>query len=440
MTKRAVAYLRVSSQNQANSERWGLSRQQQDIARYARAHELQIAETFQDSITGSMTTRKGLTELKRHCASANVQVVIISSIDRLAREVSASYKLLAEFIEQGLEVHSADHGPIDLSVEESTINFSLRTLFSHLERNAITRRTRAARMAMAENNKLPTGIRNYGYRNGNGKAIIHPVEAATVRKIFEAAASGDTHKMIAASLERAGVKTQTGTVWHKQTISGMIKNEVYKGTFHWGRFEIPVPPIVAPELWAKAQPPRRGPRPSHDFPLLGHIRCGVCGRRMSSRVRKRRTQNTEYYRCNGQGLPQGSCNAREVRRDYIEPAAAELVSVTLADADLLSGVVGAHASASTPPTAQLEEIEAEDARWLDAFRLGAITPAELAAYRQALAARRRALEAPQPKPGIDLSDYAKALLDMPLAEALDASSLVIVATNDSCRLSYEPRG
>lgn len=439
MPRKAAVLVRVSSRQQANEKKHSIPVQIATCKEYAARHDLEVLEVYADALSGAQERRDNFFRLLGE--AEKYEAVVIYHTDRIGRSEELSHKFLRLLHESGLEVHSAQRG----GMVEQGLATSAEIMIAAEERRNIIRRTKAARMAMAERGKLPTGMRNYGLRNAGGQAIIHPAEAATVRRVYEWAASGMTHHAIALRLDTLGVKTYSALQdpehehrWTKQTISGMIRNEVYKGTYRWGRFAIPVPAIVSEELWQRAQPPRRGPRPVLAFPLTGHIRCGVCGRRMSGRTRKRKSSRTEYYRCNGHGLPNG-CTAPELRRDYIEPLAERLIQDTLGDPELLAELLGANTKIPEGVSEQLAEIEAEDARWLEAFRLGAITPAELSNYRSELAAKRRALESVEPQAPTHLEAYARVLKDAPLTEALEASDLVVIASHDSCRLTLEPR-
>ena len=444
MPRQAASYLRVSTSAQTKDDRWGYARQRQEVIQYAEAANLELTAEYKDAVSGTTTSRTGLTALK----SAGHNLVVIPSIDRLARDVGASYKVLAELVESGFEVHSSDFGLIDLSDDMSLIQFNFRSLFATLEHRKIAARVRAAHLHMAESGKLPTGIKTYGYRGLDGHAIIDPVQAAVVRRIFELSAGGLSLFAIQNTLNDEGVPVarpaqskQAGTpLWHRTVIGKLIKNPAYKGEHRWGKYPLSVPPIVSAELWQKAQKGKRGAYPSSGWPLVGHIRCGVCGRRMQSR-RNRKTQRRspavyERYRCQSQSLPSGSCGAPDIERAWLEREAEALVRAALTDPDTLRQLLDDHAPPDTRAEAELAALAEEDARWLEAFRLGAITPAELGEYRTDLEKRRRALTV-RPATEYPLAAYAAAAREMPFAELLDVASIVVVATRERLRLTLE---
>lgn len=441
---KAAAYARVSTVAQGNEERWGFHRQAEEIERYAESSGLELVATFKDAVSGSSVTRTGLTQLKDE--SGRFGAVIISSVDRLARTVSASHKVLAELLDLGLEVHSADFGLIDLDSDTSLVQFNLQALFSHLERNRIQKRTRAAHLAMAGKGLLPFGIQTYGYGHQEGKAFIIPDRAAVVRRIFEMSAAGESFLSIQNALNHESVpapgKHRLGTdnLWHRTVISRMIRNTAYKGEYYWGhpkRFLIPIPAIVSEELWTKAQKRKRGRAPSSGFALVGHLRCGVCGRRMQAKSDKRPRKEWQGYRCCSDSLPTGHCGMKYLPRHPLEEKAEQTLRETLSNPAEIRAMLSAAAPTDTRHAEELSAIRAEDARWLEAFKLGVITPQELGAYREELRQRAAALETTQ-EPELPVEAFVQAAKEMPFVELLKEGGFVFIAAPDgSVRVTLE---
>lgn len=77
-------------------------------------------------------------------------------------------------------------------------------------------------------------------------------------------------------------------------------------------------------------------------------------------------------------------------------------------------------------TEQRQALEAEDARWLEAYRVGAITAAEMGKYRADVKRRLRALGGSKPTTGRSVREYAAAAKTMPLRDLLDFANVEIV--------------
>lgn len=109
--------------------------------------------------------------------------------------------------------------------------------------------------------------------------------------------------------------------WNSKKILDIIKNPAYKGILDYyntrselydDRIEIPVPPIVSPEIWQKAndgikqrQIYNRQAHNHHHY-LLGQgiVRCGNCGYAYTGIYYKDRapTATKKFYKCNGRTL------------------------------------------------------------------------------------------------------------------------------------------
>lgn len=428
--RRAAAYLRVSSAQQAGEDRFGYDRQINDIRTYAEQHDLTLTEEYRDAITGKSVTRAGLQRLKE--AAREYDAVIISSVDRLARDVGASYQVLAHLVETGVEVHSADFGRIDLEDDASLIQFNLRSLFSHLERQKITRRTYAARVSIAKSGRIPNGLRALGIKTIERRAIIIPPEAQIVRDMYERSARGESLKSIARHLTDTGApRHSSARAWRFVDVAQMLKNPLYRGEYHWGRYRIPVPAIVDEALWSAGQPRRRG-RPQHKSPLrlLGHVRCGQCGLRLTSKSRKRYTKagtrKTWNYICQSTVYPDVECTLGQINSNTLEQTVEQSLRTTLRTPKVLTEMLAA--SIKPDPATELArlELDEEDARWLEAFRAGAITAGELAEYRADVQRRRRALANSAPQPQHDVAEYARKAEELPLEQLLDEAAVMVI--------------
>lgn len=430
---RAAAYLRVSSEKQADEDRFGYHRQIGDIAAYAARAGLELVAEYRDAITGKSVSRKGLDQLI--AAADRFDAVIISSVDRLARDIGSSYQVLANLLGSGVQVHSADQGLIDLDQESSLIQFNLQALFAHLERQKIVKRTRSAVIAIAERGEVPDGLNTFGYRVEKRKAIIVPEEAAVVRDIFERSAKGETLVAIARHLTEAGVPRRKAglTPWRFTDVRQIITRKTYRGEYHWSSYVIPVPAIVTPELWRAAQPRGRGrPWGASPLQLIGHIRCARCGRRMTSLKmsydprRYKRPGAYWAYACNSRSFPEW-CHAPTVSGRWLDGVAEAEVRAALSDRRRVREALAAASSAVDQSSGERERLEEEDRRWLEAFRMGVITAAELGRYREDVRRRLKALGDSRPPVGRDVSAYVRAARSMPFRELLRFADVLVVA-------------
>jgi DNA invertase Pin-like site-specific DNA recombinase len=73
----------------------------------------------------------------------------------------------------------------------------------------------------------------YGYNYVDKKLIINREESEVVKKIFNLYKNDYSMKKIADHLNEKNIPTKKKKMWRSQTISKILKNPLYYGTFHW---------------------------------------------------------------------------------------------------------------------------------------------------------------------------------------------------------------
>jgi len=221
---KALAYVRVSSKGQAGADRGGFPRQRAAIDRYAKAHGLAVAETFQDSITGKteLDDRPGLAALLDRIESNGVQVVLIERADRLARDLLVSEVILGQFRDAGVTVVAADSGT-DLSAgDDDPTRVLIRQVLgavSQFEKSVIVRKLKAARDRKRRRDGWCEGRKPFGHRAGEAETLerikaLHRKPRGRPRMSYAkiAAALNDEHR-----------PTRAGGPWRPGSVFDIVK-------------------------------------------------------------------------------------------------------------------------------------------------------------------------------------------------------------------------
>src|ERR1035437_10164795 len=110
-SKKAFAYLRVSGKGQVDGD--GFPRQLSAIDQYAAVNDLKVRKVFREegiSGTKELENRPALQELLAAIDSADVKVVIIEKLDRLARDLMVQETIIGDLRKRGIElVRSEEH-------------------------------------------------------------------------------------------------------------------------------------------------------------------------------------------------------------------------------------------------------------------------------------------------------------------------------------------
>ena len=300
----AAVYVRVSTGNQADQDRYGLEAQENACRAYAATHNLRVTGVYTDVISGTKESRSGLEQLLRE--APRYRAVIVYAIDRIARNVPLAYKLLDEFQQAGLDVHSSSEGVQSLADDASALRFGIYAVFADHERRRITKRMYAGKLEKARQGIPVIRIQAFGYKNSE----IYEPEAKWVRFIYDNARHHGA-RWIANRLNELGVTTRSGAKWGKNHVRDIVTKPLYRGAWEYGppesRIQVPCPSIVSPEEWTAAQVAvggrlsfhgRPGSR-DHIFELQGHIQCTHCGYAMSGWMKSRLSvgRTYPYYKC-----------------------------------------------------------------------------------------------------------------------------------------------
>lgn len=228
---RAVAYLRVSTEEQAEAGT-GLEYQRGELERFAKQNGYELAAVIEDAGVSGATTpeeRPGFAKILALAEDKAFDVLLVFKFDRLARSIHGAVTAAQALKEKGIGVRSATE-PLDTTGPQGELVFALLTGMASMEREAIARRTWEGRRKVAEHGKLPSGPAPYGYRRENGDLSIIPEEAEVVRYIYKLRRKGLGAKAIAKQLDRENMPTRSGRPWSFATVAKILDQPLYHGT------------------------------------------------------------------------------------------------------------------------------------------------------------------------------------------------------------------
>lgn len=306
----AYAYIRVSSDEQADEGRSGLPRQILHIHEIATEKRLKISwdMVFADDYTGfEFEHRPELSRLRREYKSDSCRAtaIVMEHLDRLSRNADWHQGfLLDEMKRNGLE-------PVFWKAFSSRVERAVMGAIAQDAMELSLMRMKEGRREKARTGWVTARVAAYGYKlvdsHGNeGQSsrrdthyAIYEPEAVVVRKIFHDVASGKTLGQVAAELTGRYPTPNGHPIWGRASVRAILKRPTYKGEFHamrWGKDKegrttenddyivVAVPAIVSRNVWDEAnwvleknkQTAARNARPA--YLLTGLLKCASCGR------------------------------------------------------------------------------------------------------------------------------------------------------------------
>ena len=285
---RAVAYLRVSTQEQSTT------RQKEDIEKYANDQGLNLVKIFEDKISGSKKDKKqreGFKSMEKYIdANETVKHILTLEISRLGRRSNEVSNIVQEYIDKGINIHFINQSLRTL--DEDGTRSSMAALMINIigamaqtEIELMGERISSGLMSKARKN-LVFGAKILGYKKGkDGTPVIDDEQAPMIHRVFDLASEG---------LGMRNISTIINSEFDRKiaigTLSGIIRNSFHKGERKFNGLDLDVPPIVSKYLWKKANDliDSRGKFGSrkyvHPNIIQGKISCGVCGSVMHQKV------------------------------------------------------------------------------------------------------------------------------------------------------------
>ena len=398
---RIAIYGRVSTSHQV--EHQTIEQQLGRLTAYAGAQAaagwaLDPAHVFRDDgYSGAVLARPGLDRLRDAIKGREVDRVLVTVPDRLARNYVHQMVLLEEWTRAGCAAEFLDRPMSDDPHDHLLLQ--IRGAVAEYERTLIAERMRRGRLAkLRAGTLLPWTYAPYGYRLSPDRprdpagVATDPAEAAVMAELFAMYREPGTSLMqLAMHLDTCGVPTpRGGPRWSSPTVRGILRNPTYTGQVYAQRMQyrphthrrsathpigrphgsaVPqpqdtwllvgqVPAVVSQahfdEVQAKLatnQSFARRNNTAHQYLLRALVSCGQCG--LASTARAINGRNF-YYLCSGKNRSTFSrrttcCPARYAPAGQLDELVWDDLCALLAEPEPLAAAVArAHGGAWLP--------------------------------------------------------------------------------------------
>lgn len=337
-SERAVVYARYSSHNQTEQSIEG---QLAAAREYAAKHNYTIVQEYCDRAkTGTNDNREAFQQMLSDCAKKQFTVILVWKIDRFGRnreEIAFNkYKarkngVRVEYVAENIP--DSPEGVILESVMEGMAEYYSLQLAQNVKRGLIE---------SAKKHQVVCGNLPLGYNAGpNKEYVINETEAEAVKRIYDLYAAGNTKAEVAEMMNNAGYRTKNGNKFTHDSLTRILKNERYTGTYIYKdliRDENIIPPIVSKEKFDQVQKmlahnhKRANNKWNYaDYLLTEKLHCGCCGASMFGRSGHSKTgAKYNYYVCADQYLKKG-CHKKPIRQDVLDEYVMDRLQILIAD-------------------------------------------------------------------------------------------------------------
>ena len=303
-----------------------------------------------DGITGRNT--KGRKEFKRliaDCEEGKVDLILVKSISRFARDTVDTLRITRRLKTLGIDVFFERESIHSLS-DEGELMLTLLASFAQQESVSIGENVKWGIRKGFKDGK-PNGHKPpFGYRWNGEKYIVIPEQAEIVKAVFNRYLAGESAHSIMHTLEKRGVVGQKGIPIDETTIKFMVTNYSYAGVMvlqknyindekkrRINHGELPMymiedmyEPIVSKEDVVRAIEIRqeRAENMPNKNPVLtkysGKMKCGYCGCSVSRRTRH---NGNKVWACNTKERKGKSmCNLKHIYERELNEATKNISS------------------------------------------------------------------------------------------------------------------
>ena len=232
--QKAALYVRVSTVYQVDKD--SLPVQREELIYYAKyALGIDKYEVFEDAgYSAKNTDRPAFQQMMARLRTGEFSHLFVWKIDRISRNLLDFAEMYAEIKKLGITFVSKNE-QFDTSSAMGEAMLKIILVFAELERNMTSERVSAVLLARATNGQWNGGRVPYGYDYDKETTTfsINETEAAVINLIYDTYEENQSLLYVARTLNEKGILPRSGSAWSPTTISIMLKNPFYTGTYRY---------------------------------------------------------------------------------------------------------------------------------------------------------------------------------------------------------------
>jgi site-specific DNA recombinase len=211
--KRAVAYVRVSTNDQAING-FSIDAQTAKIRAYAELYDLELVDVVVDAgISAKSLNRPGLAQCLDKLVTGQADAVVIFKLDRLTRSLKDWQYLIDKFFtEKAGKALLSVTDQIDTRSASGRLCLNMLMSIAEWERDTVSERTKVTMQHKKSMGEV-VGAPGYGYRVEGKYLVVDEAETKTAKFIDTLLESGMTLQQTADRLNKKGTLTKRGSIW-----------------------------------------------------------------------------------------------------------------------------------------------------------------------------------------------------------------------------------
>lgn len=241
---RIAIYLRKSRADEEAERELGkgetLARHRKALLRFAKEKNLNIVRIFEELVSGEeLFFRPKMLELLKEVEQGLYDAVLVMDVYRLGRGDQEEQGLILKAFKKSRTKIITPNKTFDLDNEFDEDYLEFEGFMSRKQYKVINKGMQGGRIRSVQEGNYIATRPPYGYLiedlGKKGRILIpHPDQADVVKMIFNWYVNKHMgFAKIADGLNRLGIKSYTGGLWERTSLSSLLKNQVYIGKLVW---------------------------------------------------------------------------------------------------------------------------------------------------------------------------------------------------------------
>jgi len=191
-------------------------------------NEWEYAGVYADeAISGTKDSRPEFQRMIADCKTGKIDMIITKSISRFARNTVTLLETVRELKTMGVDVYFEKENIHSMS-GDGELMLTILASFAQEESLSVSENCKW-RIRNNYEEGIPNGFTIYGYDIKNRKMTVNEEQANVVRSIFDMYLVGIGSNRIAKYLNENNIPSPKNSVWNKNVVIGILKNEKYIG-------------------------------------------------------------------------------------------------------------------------------------------------------------------------------------------------------------------
>lgn len=328
----AAIYARYSSDNQREES---ITAQLRAAEQYCSKKSYTVVKQYKDEAKSGKTDKRP--EFQQMVLDAKLGLfdrLIVHKVDRFSRDPYDSVIYKRQLNLAGVTIEYVEHNfdPND------NITVVLEGLLVNLAQYYSLNLADETMKGLKENAyqaKFNGGYAPFGFEIKDSRYVVNEYESQGVKVIYDMYLQGKGYKDILSALQLSGYKTRQGKDFAKNSLSSILANEKYMGTYTFNKIKrrldgsrnshspsdeiitMPdaIPAIISQEQFEAAQQKMKAnsKRPGsflakHQYLLSSYIKCGECDAAMQGKTSSNRGKLYHRYYCGSRERKVNQCD------------------------------------------------------------------------------------------------------------------------------------